>query len=937
MSSKPASGSLTGDDTLSNALDEILHTYGETRETKAFGKTNDDGQKRRIWKLFEEIKELLEESSVVSQRPNVRVKWSVGQGNWARVPWIAFLDERETSTTRKGVYVVYLFRQDLSGVYLTYNQGVTQPKDDYSRDVAYAILENRAERLRRRANRLGEDGFSLDRHIDLASDRGLGQDYEVSTIAYKLYQPNAIPGDNALLEDLDATLQVYDQYVSRRRNRPQVHIDRNRLREATQNVIRPAVHERGDLNESGRHGAIHHEAIPGSTPALTPSGLESTPRQSIVEAMALASTMLPVDTHFQRAASALQSMDVESIQQETTELLYGTDKMGERTRQFAEWLADGLSEAGVEPEDLLPVGSYLLALSDPQGFPFLDGKGTYAAAAEALLTDEDIPQTGSERVAHARSFYQTALQVFKEDHEDLPFQDLFHVYVAFAIAAEGIGGQGWGQEVLSSSEEPAAEEGRERIAVKIAPGRGAKYWDDCRENGYIRVGWDDVGDLRQYDQKGEFEDAFHEAYLGDTYGSAKTTQKGTELWTLHQLQPGDLVVANRGKSEVLAVGTVIEPGYEWRPELREFSHTVNVNWDTSYAQEIPEQSYWGMVTVREIDDDLLERILNREWSEQRQAYESPPLEKIYDSVQQNGMTIDRRTLRRYHVSLQTRGFVILSGVSGTGKTWLTRLYADAVRAERLLVPVAPNWTSNEDLLGYYNPVEDEYHHTKVSRFLQQAETAYEKAVSEGRSPRPYHLVLDEMNLARVEYYFAKFLSAMEERQRGNEATLTLHPETSETAALEVDLPPNLSFIGTVNIDETTHAFADKVYDRAQLIEMQAPEERLRKHAGDAPYADLLLDVWKDIGGVSPFAFRVLDEVAEYVDIATDHGAPWEEALDEQLLQKVLPKLKGTEPAVGDALQGLLETIDEETYPLTYRKAQAMKQRYERQGFTSYFS
>ncbi len=187
-----------------------------------------------------------------------------------------------------------------------------------------------------------------------------------------------------------------------------------------------------------------------------------------------------------------------------------------------------------------------------------------------------------------------------------------------------------------------------------------------------------------------------------------------------------------------------------------------------------------------------------------------------------------------------------------------------------------------------------------------------------------------MNLARVEYYFAKFLSKMEEKKRKGTATLDLGPNT------DVRLTPNLVVVGTVNIDETTHAFADKVYDRAQLIEMKAPRQQLREHMGAASYADAMMDVWDAVGDVAPFAFRVLDEISEYVCEAERHGSTWQEALDEQLLQKVLPKVKGTEPAVGEALRSFLAVAPEETYPLSHAKAQRMLASFERHGFTSYF-
>jgi 5-methylcytosine-specific restriction endonuclease McrBC GTP-binding regulatory subunit McrB len=212
----------------------------------------------------------------------------------------------------------------------------------------------------------------------------------------------------------------------------------------------------------------------------------------------------------------------------------------------------------------------------------------------------------------------------------------------------------------------------------------------------------------------------------------------------------------------------------------------------------------------------------------------------------------------------------------------------------------------------------------------EAEAAYKSAQARDARPAPYHLVLDEMNLARVEYYFAKFLSRMEEKKRDGTASIRLGPDQ------EVLLPPNLIFIGTVNIDETTHAFADKVYDRAQLIEMRAPRGRLEEHVAGAPHAEAIMEVYDAIGDVAPFAFRVLDEIAEYVDAAQVHGSSWEEALDEQLLQKVLPKVKGTEPKVGEALSTFLEVAPEDTFPLSQTKARRMLEDFKSHGFTSYF-
>jgi hypothetical protein len=314
-------------------------------------------------------------------------------------------------------------------------------------------------------------------------------------------------------------------------------------------------------------------------------------------------------------------------------------------------------------------------------------------------------------------------------------------------------------------------------------------------------------------------------------------------------------------------------------------------------------------------------------------------EDIKQRIAAQGFRIDERLLRRYHLGLETRKFVILSGVSGTGKTWLTQAYAKAISAEYLLVPVAPNWTTNEDLLGYFNPIDQKYYDTEFSRFLEAAAREYKQAQEEGRLEKPYHLVLDEMNLARVEYYFAKFLSAMEVRMREETAPIELG-SNEEIGKNELLLTPNLYFIGTVNVDETTHSFADKVYDRAQLIELTLDREQLEDYleekACDKDCNNVLMQVWDAVHSVAPFAFRVVGEIVTYVKQAEQLGVPWKDALDEQLLQKVLPKFKGVDSRVGEALEKFLEIAKNNKLELSVTKAEDMLNKFKVHGFTSYF-
>ena len=197
------------DDVLQERLEEVLARYMTARKEEQFGKNHE------LWTVFQTLEREFRESGPVQSRDTLEVDWSVGQGNWARIPWIAFLDHRETDTTQRGTYCVFLFRQDMSGVYLTYNQGVTELNKEYGRREARERLEENARQLRARCVELADLGFSLDDQIDLRTDSSLGRDYEYSTIAYKLYEADAIPSDDQILADLEAVIKVYDEHLTK--------------------------------------------------------------------------------------------------------------------------------------------------------------------------------------------------------------------------------------------------------------------------------------------------------------------------------------------------------------------------------------------------------------------------------------------------------------------------------------------------------------------------------------------------------------------------------------------------------------------------------------------------------------------------------------------------------------------------------------------------
>ncbi len=192
---------------LRGLLEEVLGGYLNARTSGQFGTTHP------MWRLFGTLAEELALTSPIRGRSTIRVKKSVGTGGWAAVPWIAFLDGRETTTTRRGVYPCYLFRSDMAGVYLTLMQGVSDVRAQLGPLAAGPALVSRAEFLaQKHCQRMLRRGFALDRSISLGAS-GLAADYEAGTIAHKFYATGGLPCDDLLVADLEAVLESYDTYL----------------------------------------------------------------------------------------------------------------------------------------------------------------------------------------------------------------------------------------------------------------------------------------------------------------------------------------------------------------------------------------------------------------------------------------------------------------------------------------------------------------------------------------------------------------------------------------------------------------------------------------------------------------------------------------------------------------------------------------------------
>jgi hypothetical protein len=196
------------ENSIKQGLERILSEYKSGRTTAPFGKNHP------LWSTFENVRRSLADSNAVKQYVTLTVSWSAGEGQWASVPWIAILDSRGANEIQKGIYCVFLFRQDMTGVYLTLNQGVRKLLKELGRQEARASLRSKAEEIREKVSRLTNYGFSLDDKIDLRAASGLGSEYTDSTIGYKLYTSGQVPDDEIIEEDLAHLLGAYVDYLS---------------------------------------------------------------------------------------------------------------------------------------------------------------------------------------------------------------------------------------------------------------------------------------------------------------------------------------------------------------------------------------------------------------------------------------------------------------------------------------------------------------------------------------------------------------------------------------------------------------------------------------------------------------------------------------------------------------------------------------------------
>ena len=271
---------------------------------------------------------------------------------------------------------------------------------------------------------------------------------------------------------------------------------------------------------------------------------------------------------------------------------------------------------------------------------------------------------------------------------------------------------------------------------------------------------------------------------------------------------------------------------------------------------------------------------------------------------------DLDMMRYFIASLGTARIVILQGISGTGKTSLAYAFGKFVQKDTSVVSVQPSWRERTELYGYYNEFTKKY-----------TETDFLRAIYESNYYRDPHLViLDEMNIARVEYYFAEMLSILEmprkEEWKVDVVSAVWDNDPCLIKAGTVQIPDNVWFVGTINNDDSTFAVADKVYDRAIPIDLDSRADPFECELTDPVYistdylnnlfdeakatyviSDEMLNKLEELNAYViknfrlAFGNRIMKQIRDYVPCFVACGGTEQQAVDFIVAKKVLRKFE----------------------------------------------
>ena len=639
---------------------------------------------------------------------------SVGQGNWATVPWVCIFDRNITTSATKGVYIVYLLSKDGQTLYLTFNQGCTDIRKVNSKKETIKIMREKAAEI---ISRIDSRGFRSDEDVNLGDGlTELAELYQRGIIFYKAYHKGAVPAEDELQSDLRKMMDIYVDYVT---------------------------------NTQSASKSEHKNAW--------------------------LLTWNPNNWTWENFSSAVEQTHNGVPYQDMWSCVNTHVKPGERVY---------LSVLGLRESNGIIASGY--AASETFEAEHWDAnKRAQGIKAKRIKVDFDwIIDYNTNEILRQESLKQLfPNQQWSPQGSGIQIQD------EYVLKLE----QEWDKFRNDNEWWPSIEE--------YNPGITKEKWLELLNNPVIFT----ESALRMIADFYGFGGVATCTQLSDHY------QKTGNYYLMTSVHLAERVVKATGcpviKEEKNAQNA------KWWPILY-VGKDASKDEKGSYIWKIRTELYEALTEFG------IEKYITKSGEEELSVKDT--ITNIKNYIAAKGFSYEDGLIENFYLSLKSKPFVILAGTSGTGKTRLVKLFAEAVGATTAngrykMVSVRPDWSDSSDLFGHVD-LNGKFIPGAIIDFVKQAEID---------SNRPYFLCLDEMNLARVEYYLSDVLSVIETRDFVG-ATIQSDPLVSDTyygsdlAAAgrygTVRLPENLYIVGTVNMDETTFPFSRKVLDRANTIE-----------------------------------------------------------------------------------------------------------------------